>query len=44
VQPELHQDRRWKRIAIVLAMVLAVLLICLALIITGVMKLGFSLM
>jgi len=44
VQPELHQDRPWKRIAIVLAMVLAVLLICLALIITGVMKLGFSLM
>jgi hypothetical protein len=37
-------DTPWKGIAIVLAIVLGVVLICLTLIVTGVMKLGLSLL
>jgi hypothetical protein len=38
------QSTPWKPIAIVLALVLAVVLICTALIVAGVMDLGFSLL
>jgi hypothetical protein len=38
------QNTPWKPIAIVLALVLAVVLICAALIVAGVMDLGFSLL
>jgi hypothetical protein len=41
---EPRQASPWKPIAIVLAILLVAVLICLALIVSGVMKLGFSLM
>jgi hypothetical protein len=44
VQQGPRQTTPWKSIAIVLAFILAVVLICTALVITGVMKLGFSLL
>ena len=37
-------NRLWKGIAIALALILGVVLICTALIVTGVMKLGLSLL
>jgi hypothetical protein len=37
-------DTSWKGIAIVLAIVLGVVLLCLTLIVTGVMKLGLSIL
>jgi hypothetical protein len=42
--PQSSQSTPWKPIAIVLALVLAVVLICTALIVAGVMDLGFSLL
>jgi len=37
-------DNPWKTIAIVLALVLSVALICIGLVVSGVMKLGLSLL
>jgi hypothetical protein len=42
--PQSSQSTPWKPIAIVLALILAVVLICTALIVAGVMDLGFSLL
>jgi hypothetical protein len=42
--PQSSQSTPWKPIAIVLALVLIVVLICTALIVAGVMDLGFSLL
>jgi hypothetical protein len=44
VQQEPRPAIPWKPVAIVLALVLVAVLICMALIVTGVMKLGFSLL
>jgi hypothetical protein len=41
--PQSSQSTPWKPIAIVLAIALAVVLICAALVVAGVMDLGFSL-
>jgi|307.fasta_scaffold3450917_1 hypothetical protein len=37
-------SNRWKGIAIVLALILAAVLVCAALVVTGVMKLGLSIL
>jgi hypothetical protein len=44
VEQEPRHATPWKPIAIVLALILVLVLICMALIVTGVMKLGFSLL
>jgi hypothetical protein len=41
--PQSSQSTPWKPIAIVLAIMLVVVVICMALVVTGVMNLGFSL-
>ncbi|HSB59350.1 MAG TPA: hypothetical protein VLD66_07070 [Methyloceanibacter sp.] len=41
--PQSSQSTPWKSIAIVLAILLVVVVICMTLVVTGVMNLGFSL-